>query len=107
MVDVDPSEVRRSEKESLTLEAANSFEAVCREWLNVYMTDKTEGHKVRAERFLLKHLAKLKARPIASITAQELLAVLRQVEARGTIDTAHRARQVAGQVFAYAIQPET
>lgn len=104
MVDVDPSEVRRSEKESLTLEAANSFEAVCREWLNVYMTDKTEGHKVRAERFLLKHLAKLKARPIASITAQELLAVLRQVEARGTIDTAHRARQVAGQVFAYAIQ---
>lgn len=101
---VDPSEVRRSEKESLTLEAANSFEAVCREWLSVYMADKTEGHKVRAERFLLKHLAKLKARPIASITTQELLAALRLVEAKGTLDTAHRARQVAGQVFAYAIQ---
>lgn len=101
---IDPSETRRAEKQSRTLEAANTFEALANEWLNVHMADKTEKHRAQAERFLFKHLAKLKARLINTITAPELLAVLRQVEARGTLYTAHRARQVAGQVFAYAIQ---
>lgn len=101
---IDPTEIRRAEKQNIIEEASNTFEAVALEWLSVYMVDKSEGHKIRAERFLLKHLAKLKTRPIATITTQELLAALRQVEAKGTLDTAHRARQVAGQVFAYAIQ---
>ncbi len=101
---IDPTEIRRAEKQNIIEEASNTFEAVALEWLSVYMVDKSEGHKIRAERFLLKHLAKLKTRPIATITTQELLAALRQVEAKGTLDTAHRARQVAGQVFSYAIQ---
>jgi integrase len=42
-------------------------------------------------------------RPIASITAQELLAALRRIEARGTNETAHRVRSLAGRVFRYAV----
>ena len=37
------------------------------------------------------------------ITAPELLAVLRRIEARGAIETAHRAHQNCGRVFRYAI----
>lgn len=48
---VDPSEVRRAEKQSSVLESVNTFEALAHEWLNVHMADKTEGHRVRAERF--------------------------------------------------------
>lgn len=42
-------------------------------------------------------------RPIAEITAPELLAALRRTEARGAVGTAHRALQNFGQVFRYAI----
>lgn len=37
------------------------------------------------------------------ITAAELLACLRRIEARGALDTAHRAHQNCGQVFRYAV----
>jgi integrase len=37
------------------------------------------------------------------ITAPELLACLRRIEARGALDTAHRAHQNCGQVFRYAV----
>jgi integrase len=43
------------------------------------------------------------SRPIGSITAPELLAVLRRLEKRGKHETAHRTKQRCGQVFRYAI----
>ncbi|WP_373369774.1 tyrosine-type recombinase/integrase [Laribacter hongkongensis] len=45
----------------------------------------------------------LGSRPVAEIDAPALLAVLRRIESRGAIETAHRAMQSAGQVFRYAI----
>lgn len=42
-------------------------------------------------------------RPIADISAAEVLAVLRKVEARGLHETAQRLRSIIGQVFRYAI----
>ena len=45
----------------------------------------------------------LGARPIKGITAPELLAVLRRGESRGANETAHRALQVCGRVFRFAI----
>lgn len=42
-------------------------------------------------------------RPIRVITAPDLLAVLRKIEERGAVETAHRAKQRASQVFRYAI----
>ena len=37
------------------------------------------------------------------LTAPELLAALRRIEARGTLDTAHRTLQVCGRVLRYAV----
>jgi integrase len=42
-------------------------------------------------------------RPIRQITAPDLLAALRKLEARGKIDTAHRTHQRTSQIFRYAI----
>ena len=42
-------------------------------------------------------------RPIGEITSPELLSCLRLIEARGVLETAKRAKQVAGQVFRYAV----
>jgi integrase len=41
--------------------------------------------------------------PITTIKAPELLAVLRRVESRGALETAHRVRSVCGQIFRYAV----
>ncbi len=43
------------------------------------------------------------ARPIAALTAPELLGVFRRLERRGKHETAHRAKQRVGQVVRYAI----
>ena len=42
-------------------------------------------------------------RPIKEIKAPELLTVLRRVESRGVLETAHRVRAICGQVFRYAV----
>src|SRR6202035_2972626 len=42
-------------------------------------------------------------RPIADVTASELLAVVRRIENRGALETAHRALGNCGQVFRYAV----
>ncbi|MDB6044694.1 MAG: integrase [Gammaproteobacteria bacterium] len=54
----------------------------------------------RFESHLFPYLGR---QPIKSIRAQELLSVLRRAEARGTHETAHRVRALAGRVFRYAV----
>ncbi|WP_318258138.1 site-specific integrase [Geobacter anodireducens] len=45
----------------------------------------------------------LGGRPIGDIKAPDVLAVLRRVEARGALETAHRVKTICGQVFRYAV----
>ncbi|MGH8629214.1 MAG: tyrosine-type recombinase/integrase, partial [Burkholderiales bacterium] len=101
---VDPSEQRKAEKAIITERAANSFEAVAREWIASFSKKWDEGYSDK----LLKRLEHnvfpyLGGRPIAEITSKEMLGVLRKVESRGAIETAHRAKQNCGQVFRYAV----
>ena len=41
--------------------------------------------------------------PIAGITPPQVLEVMRRIEARGVVETAHRALQDSSQVFRYAV----
>lgn len=43
------------------------------------------------------------AKPITEITAPDLLALLRAIETRGTVDMAHRVQQHCGGIFRFAI----
>ena len=45
----------------------------------------------------------LGARPIAEITAPELLTVLRKIEARGALEMLKKSMQLAGQVFRFGV----
>jgi integrase len=102
--DVDPAMLKQITKRTKHASAENSFEAVAREWYAKFSGKwvPSHGEKIirRLERDLFPWLGK---RPIAEITAPELLAVLRRIESRGALDTAHRAHQNCGQVFRYAI----
>ena len=100
----DPGEAKKEAKRRAVLQAENSFETVAHEWLgqrqHEWAAITTRVKTVRLERHLLP---KLGSRPITSISAPEILAVLRVVENNGTLDTARRVMQLCGQVFLYAI----
>ncbi len=101
---VDPSFQKQLEKSASQLAASNTFEMVGREWLEKESHIWSKSHFVRVERYLEKDLFPfIGKRAVSEISAPELLEVLRKVEARKAIETAHRVKQTAGMVFRYAI----
>ena len=101
---IDPSEHKQAAKAARQEAADNSFEVIALEWFNRKLADKSENHRDRTLRALKKDLFPvIGKRPIESITPPELLKALRKIEARGAIETAHRAKQTAGQIFRYAV----
>jgi len=101
---IDPGENRKAVKAARTERAANSFEVVAREWYAKYSPNWAEHHGDRIiRRFERDIFPWLGGRPIADVTAPELLAAVRRIENRGALETAHRALGNCGQVFRYAI----
>jgi integrase len=101
---INPSEQRKDASHAKKQAHANTFEVVAAEWFTQESPHWSETHKVRTLGLIKNNLGKwLGTRPISEITASELLTVLKKTEARGTLETAKRAGQVAGQVFRYAI----
>ncbi len=95
---IDPSRKRQAERGA----KANTFKAVAAEWL---AKQKFAVATLEKANWTFNDLLfpKLASRPIALVTAPEVLAVLRPIEARGKHETAHRTKQRASQVFRYAI----
>lgn len=102
---VDPSDARKAEKASRTGTTTNSFEAVAREWhATIHKLKVSAGHAERTLTRLEQDVFPwIGATPVGAVTAPQLLMTLRRIEARGAIETAHRAKQACGQVFRYAI----
>ena len=77
---------------------------MAREWFAKYKLNWAASHSEK----IIKRLENdvfpwLGGKPIAEITAPELLQCLRRIEGRGALDTAHRARENCGQIFRYAV----
>jgi integrase len=100
---IDPGAVRKAMKRAATADT-ETFEVIAREWHMKFAPTWTAGHATtimaRMERDLFPWIG---TRPINEIKAPELLTVLRRVESRGALETAHRIRTIAGQVFRYAV----
>ncbi len=98
----DPVATRRRERRAAEAGAANTFEAIAREWAGKQRW--TPSHFDRVVQSLDNDIfADLGAESISAITAQDLLASLRKVEKRGVTETAHRLLQRCGAVFRYGI----
>jgi len=101
---IDPGAVRKAQKQAQT-EETETFEVIAREWHDKFKSNWTPGHAetnmTRMERDLFPWIGRC---PIAKIMAPELLTVLRRVESRGALETAHRIRNISSLVFRYAVQ---
>ncbi len=93
--DIDPAQHRKETKAMRKDQAVNSFEAIAREWFTKNKHIWTESHsKTIIRRLELNIFPWLGTRPVAFISAPELLAVLRRIEDRGALETAHRVKQM-------------
>lgn len=100
----DPSKITKAEKVALVERSANTFSFVANELLDKRAKEGLSSGSVSRERRLIeKDLGAISDLPVADITPPVLLAALRKIEKRGVIETAHRARSLAGRVFRYSI----
>lgn len=102
--DQDPSFVKQIKQRAKKEAAANSFEAIGREWHSKFLSKWTKGHAQiiigRLEKNIFPWIGN---RPISEIKPIELLNLIRRIESRGAKETAHRVLQICGQIFRYAI----
>jgi integrase len=100
----DPSIERQAERRKAATAADNTFNAVADEWL---VEQKLRLAAVSHEKntWLVDQVRRdLGSRPISGIAAPDILAALDKIKARGRHETARRAKQCIGQIFAYAIE---
>ncbi|CAG0958162.1 integrase arm-type DNA-binding domain-containing protein [Geobacter sp.] len=101
---VDPGDVKKAQKAAQGEQSANTFEVVAREWQGKYAKTWSAVHADTILQRLEKEVFPwLGAVDVAEIKAPALLAVLRRMEERGALDTAHRVRNHCSNVFRYAI----
>ena len=113
----DPSEQRKADKaaQAFKAEAARmaaaglpglgTFEHAAREWHARMAPSWSTGHAVKVLALMVNDLFPyVGARPLAELTAPELLTHARRVEARGAVETAYRALKAAGAVFRFGVQ---
>ena len=94
---IDPA-VDRKKKDLQT------FEAVAMEWFNQMTATWSPRHtETVISRLRRDVFPRLGDRHINEISPADVLAVLRRVEARGALETAHRIKMICGQVFRYAV----
>ena len=102
---VDPSAERRAKRqEQHRLSDAYTFRTVADEWLALQQTSWSENTFKNAQRrlqnYVYPYIGNL---PISHIQPADVLNVIRRIENRDHIDTAHRVKQRCGQIFRYAI----
>jgi len=99
----DPAIEKKKVAATARADAINSFEAVARAWHGLNRPRWGEQHARNViesmEADLFPRIGRL---PIREVTEALLLDALQKVERRGAIETAHRIRQRASEVFAYA-----
>ena len=101
---IDPREKKRLDKLAKVTSDAITFDLVAAELL----AKKRREGKAASTISKLEWLHTLASegigrRPIAEITASEILVILKKAETKGTLETAKRLRAVIGEVFRYAI----
>lgn len=100
----DPSQQKKDDKLKAAIAARNTFGAVAREVLDALQEGNAAKSTMGKNRWLLETLAApLANRPIAEITAAEVLVLLKKVEKSGRRETAKRLRAAVSRVFRFGV----
>lgn len=101
---LDPVAEKKVERITQKIAQDNTFKAIAEEWVAKVEREELAPVTLRKIRWLLDIAdPMIGSRPISKLTTQEILAVLRKVEANGRYESARRMRSVISRVFRYAI----
>ena len=101
---IDPCGQRKQDKQERRGAQACTFEIVARDWMRIKGAEWTDTYAGKTKSAMERHaFPAIGSRPITELTAPDLLAMLRAIEQRGTVDMAHRVQQHCGAVFRYAV----
>ena len=96
---LDPSYDKQLRKH---INSDHTFSAVARDWIKIQ--DWSESHRHTVQLRIDKDLTpKIGHMPVQQIKAADVLQVLRIIESRGAIETAHRVKVVSGQIMRFAV----
>lgn len=102
---IDPKAHQKAQRAAQAVAAANTFEALAREWLESVHEKKVVAEHATRNLRRLERLAFpwLGHRPAHEITPAEVLDVLRRIQNTGHVETAHRVKTLVGQILRYGI----
>ncbi|MCJ2188198.1 tyrosine-type recombinase/integrase [Novosphingobium beihaiensis] len=101
---IDPVEARKEQERTIRAKSEETFKRIAEEWLDRLELEGRSPATMTKMRWLLDFTYPgIGDRPIADLTAPEILEVLRKVEARGRYETANRLRGTMGTIFRFAI----
>lgn len=96
----DPSQAKLAQKAA----QGHTFQMIAEEWIKAQTPRwKERNVQLTRSRLTANVFPELGKRPITSITAPDVLRVVRRIEARGAGETAKRVLAICGQVFRYAV----
>jgi integrase len=101
---IDPMQAKRDDRAAAAVAASSTFEHMARVYLKKVSSDRTPGTIEKNTSWLEKNVfPAIGAMPISTIKPRDVLAVLEKIEARGAIESAHKIKQLCGQVFRFAV----
>ena len=101
---IDPAQQKRIDKVAKAISNATTFRVIAEEYLDKQRREGRSETTIVKNRYLLERaFSAIGERPIAEIKAAEVLAILKHLEKRGTLETAKRVRATIGAVIRYAI----
>ena len=101
---INPSEVRKREKQDRKAERGNTFEVIAREWYEKRFDRWSASYaEEMIKTFEVDVFPYIGSRPIAEIKPMELMGVLSLLDERGATEKLRKVRQRCGEVWRYAI----
>lgn len=101
---IDPGQAKRDDKQAKTIAAVNTFEAVARTWLIKTVAARAAITQEKVTNWLQKDVFPFIGNmPVSTIKPLDVLTTVQKMEARGAIDSAHRVKQICGQVLRYGV----
>jgi integrase len=101
---LDPRQNAEMERAVVKAATVDTFELLAQEWIQVRGARWSDSYRVKIDTMLKRHLfPALGSLPITQLTAHQLLAVLRPIEASRKTDLAHTLMQQASAIFRFAV----
>ncbi|WP_409032391.1 tyrosine-type recombinase/integrase [Janthinobacterium sp. CG_23.3] len=101
---IDPGQAKRDDKQTKAIASAHTFESVARQWLSKVAASRSASTQDKVTAWLEHDVFPfIGSMPISTIKPRDVLAAVQKIEARGAIDSAHRVKQVCGQIFRFGV----